>query len=110
MKILLRAATSALHTGVLMITGDPRSARSEAQQDGTALPRAAAEDAAVLIYELLDAHYDTARLAEELEEDPDWQTHLDYLRALQRNGREMLSRMPVNGQMRASTARTRDRR
>jgi hypothetical protein len=46
-----------------------------------------------LVYELLDAHSDTANLAAELEwsGDPSWRTHLDYLRALQRTGREALA-------------------
>jgi hypothetical protein len=44
-----------------------------------------------LIYELLDAHDDTARLAGGLG-DLAWELHLDYLRALQRRGRELLAR------------------
>lgn len=49
-------------------------------------------DLAALVYELLDAHEDTARLAAELAADPRWAAHLDYLRALQRVGRGMLAR------------------
>jgi hypothetical protein len=45
-----------------------------------------------LAYELLDAHSDTAQLVEGLPYDPSWSAHLDYLRALQRKGREMLAR------------------
>jgi hypothetical protein len=45
-----------------------------------------------LVYELLDAHDDTARLAGDLASDPHWQVHLDYLRDLQRHGRESLAR------------------
>jgi hypothetical protein len=45
-----------------------------------------------LVYELLDAHDDTARLAADLAIDPHWQVHLDYLRDLQRHGRESLAR------------------
>jgi hypothetical protein len=46
-----------------------------------------------LVYELLDAHDDTARLGAELAEvRPEWQIHVDYLRQLQRVGREMLAR------------------
>jgi hypothetical protein len=45
-----------------------------------------------LVYELLDAHEDTARLAEDLSPDPRWAAHLDYLRRLQRVGRESLAR------------------
>ncbi len=47
---------------------------------------------AELAYELLDAHTDTARLVDGLPCDPSWAAHLDYLRALQRKGREMLAR------------------
>lgn len=43
-----------------------------------------------LVYELLDAHQDTVELGAELAEDS-WQAHLDYLRALQRTGRELLA-------------------
>ena len=45
-----------------------------------------------LAYELLHAHSDTAQLADGLPYDPSWAAHLDYLRALQRKGREMLAR------------------
>ena len=46
-----------------------------------------------LIYELIDAHGDTARLAEGLAEDPRWAAHLDYLRQLQRVAREALAEL-----------------
>jgi len=46
-----------------------------------------------LVYELLDAHEDTARLAEELRSDPRWAEHADYLRCLQRVGREVLAEL-----------------
>jgi hypothetical protein len=52
-------------------------------------------DTITLIYELLDAHQDTAEIAQALCDDPKWAAHLDYLRALQRTGREMLARMPA---------------
>ncbi len=45
-----------------------------------------------LIYELLDAHTDTARMAAEHLLDPAWRAHLDYLRALQQKARELLAR------------------
>ncbi len=45
-----------------------------------------------LVYELLDAHEDTMRLAEGLAGDERWAAHLDYLRDLQRVGREGLAR------------------
>jgi hypothetical protein len=44
-----------------------------------------------LVYELLDAHVDTMRLAHDLDADPAWAAHLDYLRDLQRVGREALA-------------------
>jgi hypothetical protein len=51
---------------------------------------------ACLVYELLDAHDDTAQMASDLESDPLWQAHLDYLRALQRKGRETLAHMRLD--------------
>jgi hypothetical protein len=53
---------------------------------------AAGAGLAELAYELLDAHTDTAQLVDGLPYDPYWAAHLDYLRALQRKGREMLAR------------------
>ena len=47
---------------------------------------------AELVYELLDAHDDTARLAREQLDDARWAAHLDYLRSLQRVARESLAR------------------
>jgi hypothetical protein len=52
----------------------------------------AAAGLAALAYELLDAHSDTAQLADGLKGDRRWAAHLDYLRALQRKGRETLAR------------------
>lgn len=51
---------------------------------------------ASLVYELLDAHDDTARMAAELEPDPLWRAHLEYLRALQRKGRETLAHLALD--------------
>ncbi len=48
---------------------------------------------AELVYELLDAHGDTMRLADDEVETPAWAAHLDYLRDLQRVGRELLARL-----------------
>ena len=46
-----------------------------------------------LVYELLDAHDDTTRLAADLAEtEPRWRIQLDYLRDLQRVGRGLLAR------------------
>ena len=50
-----------------------------------------ATDLTALVYELLDAHADTAELAGELVGDPRWDAHLDYLRALHRLAREELA-------------------
>jgi hypothetical protein len=47
-----------------------------------------------LVYELLDAHDDTARLAAGLG-DLAWELHLGYLRALQRRARAILARAAV---------------
>jgi hypothetical protein len=44
-----------------------------------------------LIYELLDAHYETALLIEQPTCAIRWDAHLDYVRALQRQGREVLA-------------------
>jgi hypothetical protein len=45
----------------------------------------------LLVYELLDAHDDTARLAADLASDVRWEAHVGYLRDLQRLGREALA-------------------
>jgi hypothetical protein len=54
-------------------------------------PVQASERLVELVYELLDAHDDTARLAQELGRDVQWAAHLDYLQQLQRVGRELLA-------------------
>jgi hypothetical protein len=45
-----------------------------------------------LVYELLDAHDDTARLVAEGAGAQCWESHLEYLRRLQRVSREVLAR------------------
>jgi hypothetical protein len=45
-----------------------------------------------LVYELLDAHADTVSLVSEVGSHAGWDAHLDYLRDLQRVGREVLAR------------------
>jgi hypothetical protein len=57
-----------------------------------------AADLTRLVYELLDAHDDTARLAADLAIDPRWQAQLEYLRDLQRHGRESLARATAGPQ------------
>ena len=51
-----------------------------------------------LAYELLDAHDDTARLVHAGVGEEDWPAHLDYLRCLQRMGREVLASFVVAGE------------
>jgi hypothetical protein len=53
---------------------------------------AACEQLTRLVYELLDAHDDTARIATGRLPDVEWQAHLSYLRDLQRVAREILAR------------------
>ena len=60
------------------------------------------DELALLIYELLDAHDDTVRLGDGLESDLRWRAHLDYLRGLQRVGREALARGTVGDLARAT--------
>jgi hypothetical protein len=60
-----------------------------------------------LIYELLDAHDDTARLAEDVADDERWRAHLGYLRDLQRVAREVLATATAADQAPASRARAR---
>jgi len=54
---------------------------------------AALEYLSGLVYELLDAHGDTADLARRLDCDLEWSAHLDYLQDLQRVAREGLARL-----------------
>jgi hypothetical protein len=53
------------------------------------------EPLVTLVYELLDAHRDTAQLAGGSLCQTEWRAHLEYLRALQRRGREMLAAASV---------------
>ena len=46
-----------------------------------------------LVYELLDAHVDTIALTDGIPASPTWAAHLDYIRDLQRVGRERLARL-----------------
>lgn len=59
-----------------------------------ALPGDLPAELSTLVYELLDAHADTAELAADLPaREPRWAAHLDYLRALQRVGRARLAQL-----------------
>lgn len=62
------------------------SAAWAGQPDPGAVPNLTA-----LVYELLDAHADTAELAAKLPYEPYWAAHLEYLKALQRKSRETLA-------------------
>jgi hypothetical protein len=57
----------------------------------------ALDQMAALVYELLDAHADTVVLADDLGNDGQWGAHMDYLRNLQRVGRETLARLGDTG-------------
>lgn len=83
---LWRASRTAI---TAMCPGPPRVASAEAP----ASPRPPAIEG--LVYELLDAHLDTSRLATDMEHNPIWQAHLEYLTALQRIGRETLAHMSL---------------
>ena len=50
------------------------------------------DDLIALVYELLDAHADTARLDSDETTAAEWSSHLAYLRDLQRVGRETVAR------------------
>jgi hypothetical protein len=90
---MLRATEKVLVGAVLAIV--TRTAPVETPRARTSGPRARpVEDVTGLIYELLDAHYDTARLASELGADTRWAHHLEYLSDLQRVAREALAAMP----------------
>jgi hypothetical protein len=56
-------------------------------------PGAALERLIDVVYELLDAHHDVARLVVDtgVDDDPTWAAHVDYLRGLQRVAREDLA-------------------
>ncbi|MFZ0381406.1 MAG: hypothetical protein WCD11_11230 [Solirubrobacteraceae bacterium] len=62
----------------------------------------AVDEIAALVYELLDAHADTVVLADDLVEDGRWAAHVDYLRNLQRVGRETLARLSDTSARRAA--------
>jgi hypothetical protein len=55
-------------------------------------------DHEALVYQLLDAHADTADPAAEPRSEPRWAAHLDDLRALQRKGRQTLAQISMENQ------------
>lgn len=68
----------------------------------------ALDQMAALVYELLDAHADTVVLADDLVEHSHWAAHVDYLRSLQRVGRETLARLGDAGSGRAAGGQLRE--
>jgi hypothetical protein len=90
---LLRTKADLLFSRVAAIIAEPPPGRAGDASDPAAHGLG---QAVLLIYELLDAHDDTARLAGELARDPDWHAHLQYLRALQRTGREVLAHITTD--------------
>jgi hypothetical protein len=69
-----------------MAIDDRRPMRQHAQPDA---------ELVLLVYELLDAHDDTSRIATEPARELVWTAHLEYLRALQRKGREIVAHTQV---------------
>jgi hypothetical protein len=70
-------------------------------------PQIAMTDRISLVYELLDAHLDTADLAAGFECDERWAAHLGYLRALQRIGRQAVGEMSIEDETRGARQGTR---
>ena len=69
--------------------------RFHAARTNRASPHGSGDEVAALTalsYELLDAHADTQRLAGAVATEAEWESHLAYLRDLQRVGREALAR------------------
>jgi hypothetical protein len=58
-------------------------------------PAPISEQLTQLVYELVDAHEETARLVEEMASEAARALDLDYLRDLQRVGREVLGKAAV---------------
>lgn len=93
----LRAGTAVVSAAVgllVSVLGDRAAPhRPAVRRDGVDLVEERPDPSRVtkLVYELLDAHVDTVELALKLEDDPAWSAHLEYLRALNRQGREAVA-------------------
>ena len=75
------------------LAGDGRPEQAELGKPISGM-RGCRPEVASLVYELLDAHDDTAAIARELANvDDRWQQHLAYLQSLQRTGREALAQL-----------------
>jgi hypothetical protein len=68
-----------------------RHPKAAQPQIGGPAKTASDQQIALLIYELLDAHFDTAKLVGRASDGPEWEVHLAYLRDLQRTGRTVLA-------------------
>jgi hypothetical protein len=79
-----------LFAGISPLAGP---SRRSLRRTASPLAQIQLEELTDLVYELLDAHDDTAMMAAGLAGDPSWIEHLAYLRALQRAGREALARI-----------------
>jgi hypothetical protein len=98
---LVRGAAGLLSRHVLEQPGPPTPATEgpvpgpdqRVESPVVALERLHRSQVTMLIYELLDAHLDTAELATDLEHEPGWSAHLSYLNALQRYGRQVLAQI-----------------
>jgi hypothetical protein len=89
------AAIAAPATAMARLLRFARRRRDQTPEPGYVSAGApATSQITALVYELLDAHADTTQLAAGLEQDLLWSAHLDYLRALQRLGREALAQLP----------------
>lgn len=99
--LLARAAAGLLSRHVLQqpappvpaVDGPVRSLDQCGESPDPAPDRLHPSQVTMLIYELLDAHLDTAELARDCEDEPDWSAHLSYLNALQRYGRQVLAQI-----------------
>ncbi len=76
--------------------------------NGNHIVPSALDEMSALVYELLDAHADTVILADELAAESCWGAHVDYLRNLQRVGRETLARLDDTRRGRAADGLVRE--
>ena len=87
----MRLGADALVSVLTAIAARATPRPEETGASGSATGAARAAELRELVYELLDAHYDTAVLAQKLACDASWSAHLQYLSELQRVGRERLA-------------------
>lgn len=87
----LRAAIGARDVAGQLLDPSSRAAAPAGRPVVTGVEPWTLSELSRFVYELLDAHDDTARIAHEHDVEVMWEAHLDYLRALQRKGRELLA-------------------